>query len=550
MYEKNGLVTNAYGETLTYDKNGNIESLIRNGVIDPQLEPLEIDHLTYNYLTNSNQLIKVTDGPSGNDNQGFIDTNKIGDDFGYDDNGNLTSDKNKNITEIQYNHLNLPKKILFGSTGSIDYIYNAVGHKLEKKVVEQASTITTNYSEEFQYKDNVLRFFPTSEGYVSSTNNVFSYVFQYKDHVGNIRLSYTKNPTTQDIEIIEENNYYPYGLKHTGYSPSNEIENNEGLKYKFNGKEIQEELGLNVTAMDFRMYDNTLGRFYGIDALAETTPSMTPNHFGYNNPIYWADPSGLISASFAQSLWDNSPSGQNTLWENDGGGTFSNANGSGMVDSTTGEYTPFESLKAVNVGYKVSTQSYVGNLDGIMSSRLYSTGRYYEGWRSRFRTKQMDDLQESLDGLGAADPSGIVDGINAIGYLLRGQTGNAAIAAISIIPYIGDAAKGAKYAKGTITAGEYLRIENAATRIGKPIILVGSRATPGRVANGMNTLKGTIADWDYLIEGGLNSKQWHQIKNSLPGQKSSIDNIKRDVDLFINALQTEKPHIIINPRIK
>lgn len=461
VYEKNGLVTNAYDESLTYDKNGNIESLIRNGTIDPQLEPLEIDHLTYNYLTNSNQLLKVTDGPSGNDNQGFIDTNKIGDDFGYDDNGNLTSDKNKNITEIQYNHLNLPKKIFFGSTSSIDYIYNAVGHKLEKKVVEGASTITTNYSDGFQYKDNVLKFFPTSEGYVTNNNNVFSYVFQYKDHLGNIRLSYAKNPTTQDIEIIEENNYYPYGLKHTGYNPSNEIENNEGLKYKFNGKELQEELGLNMTAMDYRQYDNTLGRFNCIDALAEMNYSTSPFAFSYNNPIYWADPSGLISASFAQSLWDNSQNGQNTLWENDGGGTFSNANGSGMVDSTTGEYTPFESLRAVTItGRKTSGggSHFEGNLGGLAQSKAYSFGRFYEGWRSDFRTKQADGVQEWFEWLGSADPSGVVDGINSLGYLIRGQTGNAAIAAIAIVPYVGDLAKGVKYTKSTMKIGREVHL--------------------------------------------------------------------------------------------
>jgi len=41
------------------------------------------------------------------------------------------------------------------------------------------------------------------------------YVYQYKDHLGNIRLSYSdnvlKNGTIAQNEIIEENNYYPFG---------------------------------------------------------------------------------------------------------------------------------------------------------------------------------------------------------------------------------------------------------------------------------------------------------------------------------------------------
>jgi uncharacterized protein RhaS with RHS repeats len=45
--------------------------------------------------------------------------------------------------------------------------------------------------------------------------------------------------------------------------------------------------------MDFRQYDNAIGRFSSIDLLAELSFSQTPYHFGNNNPNYWADPSGL-----------------------------------------------------------------------------------------------------------------------------------------------------------------------------------------------------------------------------------------------------------------
>ena len=68
----------------------------------------------------------------------------------------------------------------------------------------------------------------------------------------------------------------------------------ESYKYKFNGQEYQDELGLNMTAMDFRQYDNALGRFHGMDALAELMPWITPYHFGFNNPVYWSDPTGLV----------------------------------------------------------------------------------------------------------------------------------------------------------------------------------------------------------------------------------------------------------------
>jgi hypothetical protein len=128
VYEKNNLTTNAYNESLTYDKNGNIISLVRNGDTDPQIQPIEIDNLSYTYPANSNRLSKV--GDNSNNTSGFNDVNKTGDDYSYDDYGNLITDKNKNITAISYSHLNLPKKIVFGTGNTIEYIYNAAGQKL------------------------------------------------------------------------------------------------------------------------------------------------------------------------------------------------------------------------------------------------------------------------------------------------------------------------------------------------------------------------------------------------------------------------------------
>jgi RHS repeat-associated protein len=68
---------------------------------------------------------------------------------------------------------------------------------------------------------------------------------------------------------------------------------NSGYQYKYNGKEYQDELGLNVTAMDFRQYDSTIGRFTSIDLLSEIFHEHTPYHFTLNNPVYFSDPTGL-----------------------------------------------------------------------------------------------------------------------------------------------------------------------------------------------------------------------------------------------------------------
>src|SRR5690606_37709286 len=172
---------------------------------------------------------------------GFNEGVYAGDAFIYDNYGNLTQDKNKGITAVTYNHLNLPKKIEFGSTDGITYLYNANGQKIKKTVVNSPSVSTVNYQGMFHYENGLLRFFATAEGYVGFSRRGYSYVYNYIDQLGNIRLIYT-NGSGVGLEVIEENNDYPFGLKHNGYniiSPLNSV-----YKYKYIGKESQDELNL------------------------------------------------------------------------------------------------------------------------------------------------------------------------------------------------------------------------------------------------------------------------------------------------------------------
>ena len=294
-------VVNAFNEDIKgYDKNGNITGIIRTGNQDLSNSPIWIDDLDYSYKPNSNKLLAVTDSKISS---GFNDGNTTGDDYVYDTNGNLTIDKNKGITKITYNFLNLPTEVLWNASKKINYIYDASGVKLRKIVTDGTTITTTDYLSGFQYQNNVLQFFPTAEGYVNVTNGTaFNYVYNYTDHLGNVRLSYQKN-TDGTVKVIDENNYYPFGLKHnrcgngqlcrTDGSVSLDIVGSNSYKYKYNGKELQDELGLNWTAMDFRNYDAAIGRFFNIDGLSELHQSQTPYNFSGNNPVYYSDPSGL-----------------------------------------------------------------------------------------------------------------------------------------------------------------------------------------------------------------------------------------------------------------
>jgi RHS repeat-associated protein len=224
----------------------------------------------------------------------------------------MIKDDNKGITGINYNHLNLPTKITINGR-EINYIYNALGQKLQKTAPEGTATaiimsVTDYLSGGFQYKNDVLLFFPTAEGYVNNTDGVFNYVYNYTDHLGNIRVSYGLDPTTNVLRIMEENQYYPFGLKHTNYNSDRlmyikqagtlrikplPVAQPPEYRFKFSGKELQTELDLNVYDFEARVYSLDIPRTWQIDPLCEKFYDLSPQSFLNNNPLRFTDPTGM-----------------------------------------------------------------------------------------------------------------------------------------------------------------------------------------------------------------------------------------------------------------
>lgn len=255
-----------------------------------------MDRLTYNY-DSGNKLLSV--GDTGTSLTGFNDRNTSGDDYDYDINGNMTVDKNKGITSITYNHLNLPTKVTVNGKGDIQYVYDAVGGK-QRKILSNGTT--TDYAGNQVYENNVLQFFNHPEGYVEpkNTNDYsqgFQYTYQFKDHLDNVRLVYSDSDNSgsidPDTEIIQEKNYYPFGLKHKGYNNVTSANaNSVANKFGFGGKEEQNEFGLNWIDITARNYDPALGRWMNLDPLAALMTRHSPYNYAFDNPIFFVDPDG------------------------------------------------------------------------------------------------------------------------------------------------------------------------------------------------------------------------------------------------------------------
>ena len=259
--------TGAYTEKVTgYDKNGNITRLQRyNSSL--------VDNLTYTY--NGNRLTKVEDA-TGNAT-GFTNGASQANEYTYDNNGNLTKDLNKGITNISYNVLSLPQVVTFSNGSTITYLYTADGRKLRTIHVISGTATTTDYCGNVIYENGTQKLLLTEEGYIN-LNSPTTYYYYLKDHQGNNRVVLSSSGT-----VMETNHYYPFG----GVFSTSNVQ-----PYKYNGKELDTKNGLNWYDYGARHYDAALGRWFVVDPLAEKDYSSSPYVYCNNNPIRFIDPNG------------------------------------------------------------------------------------------------------------------------------------------------------------------------------------------------------------------------------------------------------------------
>jgi RHS repeat-associated protein len=182
---------------MVYDGNGNITALTRSNQRTASTYGT-VDQLTYGYQTNSNKLTQVSDAMTSQTytSKDFKGISNVA--YTYDPNGNLKSNADKQISNIVYNHLNLPSEVSFSTGAKIRFAYDAEGAKLSQKVYNTsgALTKTQDYIGEFVYLDGGLDYLIHEEGRVAIELGTYQYEYFIKDHLGNIR-QVLRNPGTQ-----------------------------------------------------------------------------------------------------------------------------------------------------------------------------------------------------------------------------------------------------------------------------------------------------------------------------------------------------------------
>ncbi|WP_422107276.1 RHS repeat-associated core domain-containing protein [Winogradskyella sp.] len=244
---------------------------------------------------------------------------------------------------------------------------------------------TTDYAGKIIYENNVFKMLSNPEGYLeppapSSKTGAPTYVYQYKDHLGNIRLNYFDNDGT--LEIIEEHNYYPFGLKHRGYNDVVSANvNSQASKYKYQGQEFEDELGKDTYAYQWRDYDPALGRFGKIDRFAEKYESHSSYAFTINNPIKYREIAGDSISVTRVAIYDNA---NNTNYQQQLVNDWQQQTGLTLnVDANTG----------------VMTYATDANGDPIISTTIDANGNAIENGSASARA----DLISYIDGNGVTD---------------------------------------------------------------------------------------------------------------------------------------------------
>lgn len=295
-------------EAISYDVMGNISSLTRGGQA----------YTALSYAYTGNQLT----GVSGT---GFTART-----YAYDVNGNATTAGTTN-RRLAYNDLNLPFTVKNSSNTTImTYTYAANGDKLRSVSTADG---TREYISGINYTGTAISSIATAEGRITHNSGVYSYQYDLKDHLGNVRVTFDKGPGGA-ARVLQEDEYYAFGLRKPLY------DNSSGNRYLYNGKELQVDLA-NQYDYGARFYDPVIGRWTSVDPLAEIYRRWSPYNYGVDNPIRFIDPDGMGVAGCCEV----------PAWMSDASDIFSGATSAYLSDFTGGNIeTNYNSSSAYNYG--------------------------------------------------------------------------------------------------------------------------------------------------------------------------------------------------------
>jgi len=199
-----------------------------------------------------------------------------------------------------------------GASGLVSSMYNSLSANLGafQGIVDEAtdSAVPMAYLNYLVFDEN-MNFLPQQSGAVQvgptpgawQTMQVPTITAQQNGYLVVYASNVTLSPVWMDHfsiyvyqgNLLQEQNYYPYGLSIKEGQSSNPL--SQPSNYKFETNQNNEKLGLCLDDFNFRQYDYQTGRFINIDPMADEGGQevYSPYHFCANDPANYTDPMGL-----------------------------------------------------------------------------------------------------------------------------------------------------------------------------------------------------------------------------------------------------------------
>lgn len=194
---------------------------------------------------------------------------------------------------------------------------------------------------------------------VKEAGYVFVYL-SYEDQSNNYVYFDDFKVTHTKSNLIQGNEYYPFGMQ-TANSWTRE--NTLGNNFLANGGTELNGTS-NLYDLDYRNYDQVLGRMNGVDPMATKFASLTPYNFSFNDPVTFTDVSGA-------NPWDGPYGGSEAYYYGMQGQDGMSPGQSSIMDPFGGSWNPAQAggygLAGAGVNNDAST---VGWFTGLQRSNV------------------------------------------------------------------------------------------------------------------------------------------------------------------------------------
>ena len=255
--------------------------------------------------------------------------------YNYDAIGNLISDIQGGIVQIDWNVYGKPTYIEMANGDRLTFKYDAAGNRIRKYFISASDEHHTTWYVRDASGNVISSYSATLEGGVPHQQEVSLYGssrlgvyrrplndwndgpdvsdfaglnvrhfnrkrYELTDHLGNVRAlindrlnsNIVNNVAPTDIcaDVLSLDNYYPFGMQMPGRTFDA-----GAYKYGFNGMEKDDEVkgSGNSYTTHFRQYDPRLGRWMSKDPIFK--PHESPYANNGNSPIWLLDPTGSDS---------------------------------------------------------------------------------------------------------------------------------------------------------------------------------------------------------------------------------------------------------------